>query len=159
MPLSQASLASDLQSLFSSLPATPSDCADGMAQAYYTYASVAMFGASVPTILPALKTAMAATLLAAITNPLAGTSAALANAWASAVGTFWTAIPVTGAQAGATAGCPGAPSMTTPLTTLFSALGNTAAACANGLAAQLHTATSTVTAAVAPPAGTVLPIT
>jgi hypothetical protein len=129
-----------------------------MASAYFTYAGAAIFGGSAPTIAPALRAAMGATLLGAIATPAGGSPAALAAAWSSAVATFWTAVPVTGGQTGATVGCPGAPGLVASLTGVYSNTGNTAAGCAQQTATALDAATKTVTAAVAPPPGTILPI-
>lgn len=158
MTLDPSALASALEATFASLPETASDAADALAGNYYDYASAATFGASTPTLAPALRTAFAATLLGAIAVPSSGTPATFAAAWASAVATIWIGVPVAGAQSGATVGCPGAAALTASLTTVFANLANTAATCAQALAAALHTATLTVTAAVAPPPGTVLPI-
>jgi hypothetical protein len=132
--------------------------ADAMASAYDDYASGAMFGASTPQILPTAKDAMAATILAAIATPETGSPASISGAWASGVAAYWLGVPVVGAQSGATAGCPGAASLTASLSAVFANTANTAAICAQGMAAALHAATMTVTATVAPPAGTVLPI-
>jgi hypothetical protein len=156
--LSQSSLGADLEALFGSTPGSAADAAQGMAQAYYDYAAAGQFGASTPSLTTAHRDAMAGVLLAAIATPVTGSPATLAGAYATAVAAFWLAVPVVGAQTGATVGCPGAPVLVAALTAVFVNLTNTAATCAAGMAAVLHTATLTVTAAVAPPPGTVLPI-
>jgi hypothetical protein len=157
--LSQSGLASALEAVFVALPADAATAAADLAQAYYDYALDGLFGASTPTLTTSHRDAMAATLEAAISVPVSGLPATFAGAWSAAVATFWTAVPVAGAQTGATNGCPGAASLTGTLTTLFANLANTAATCAASLAAALHTATLTTTATVAPPPATVLPIT
>lgn len=159
MALSQSGLASSFRALFDSMPASASDAADGLAQAYYEYASAAMFGASTVAIPSVNRDAMAAALLSAIAVPVSGSPATFAAAWASAVTAFWIGVPVAGAQAGATVGCPGAASLAAPLTAVFPNLGNTTDTGSQGMASALHVATLTVTAAVAPPPGTVLPVT
>lgn len=159
MALNQASLASAFKDTFASLPSSASNAASSLAANYYTFASAGMFGSSVPGLTTAKRDAMASTLLAAIATPTSGAAATFAAAWATALTTFWVGVPVTGAQAGATVGCPGAASLSPTLTTLFANTANTATSCGQGLAAALYTATMTVTAAVAPPPGTVLPIT
>lgn len=158
MTLNSSAFANALEATFASLPETAADAADALAQDYYDYASAAIFGSSTPTLAPALQAAFASTLLGAIAAPASGSPATFAAAWATAVAAFWVGVPVTGAQSGATVACPGASSLTVSLTIVFANLANTAATCAQALAAALHTATMTVTAAVAPPPGTVLPI-
>lgn len=157
MPLVSATLGSAIKSVFEGYP-SPSGCADGLANAYYSYASAGMFGASTPTIPPANKSAMASTLQSAISDPSNGSASSFASAWASAVTTFWIGVPVTGAQTGATVGCPGAASLSGSLTSIFGNTSNTFQSVADDLANALHTATLTTTAAVVPPPGTVLPI-
>jgi hypothetical protein len=159
VPLSQSGLASALQAVFEALPADAATAAADLAQAYYDYATQGLFGASTPTLTTGHRDAMAGTLAAAIAVPASGLPATFAGAWSAAVATFWTAVPVAGAQTGATNGCPGAAALTASLTTVFANLANTAATCAAAMAAALHTATATTTATVAPPPATVLPIT
>jgi len=129
-----------------------------MATAYDDYASGGMFGASTTQIPSTARAVMAATILTAIAAPDAGSPASISGAWSSGVAAYWTAVPVAGAQVGATAGCPGAASLAGTLSAVFANTANTAATCAQGMAAALHTATATTTATVAPPTGTVLPI-
>jgi hypothetical protein len=158
MTLNVSSLSALLGDLFAGMPASASAAAEGMAQAYFDYASAGTFGASTPQIPGVNKSAMASTLLAAIATPATGSPATIAAAWATALSAFWIGVPVVGAQAGATVGCPGAAALTATLTIVFANLANTASSCAQSLAASLDTATKTVTASVAPPPGTVLPI-
>lgn len=156
--LNQAALASALQATFASMPAAAKDAAGALADDYATYAADGAFGTSTLTIPQSATDTMMGTLLAAISNPLTGTPATFAGAWAAAVAAFWIGLPVAGAQSGTTAGCPGAAALTAALTATFSNQANTAETCAQAMAAALHTATMTATATVAPPAGTVLPI-
>jgi hypothetical protein len=156
--LDQPALAAALQATFESMPAAAADAADALANDYATYASAATFGASQLEVSEAVATAMGDTLFAAISVPASGLPATFAAAWAAAVAAFWVGLPVVGAQSGATAGCPGAASIAATLTAVFANLANSAGVCAVALAAALHGATLTVTATVAPPAGTVLPI-
>jgi hypothetical protein len=158
MALNVDALADDLEDAFASLPATASDAADAIAQCYYDYTAGGAFGASLPTITPAMRDAMAATLLVAIATPATGSPAAFGAAIAAAVTTYWTAVPVTGAQAGATIPPPGAATLPAALAAVVANLGNTVATCAAAMAAALHAATLTTTAAVSPPPGTVLPL-
>lgn len=156
--LDPSALESSLSSMLATAQPSAADAAMAMADAYDSYCSDAMFGASTPQVLPSAKAAMAATILGAIANPATGSPSTVASAWASGVAVYWLGVPVVGAQNGTTAGCPGAASLTGSLTTVFSNTANTAATCSAGMAAAIHAATMTVTATVAPPAGAVLPI-
>ena len=158
MALSQSDLKAALKAVFDAMPASHNAAAADLAAAYHDYAGGGLFGTSVPTLDDARRDAMAATLLAARATPASGLPATFAGAWTSALATYWTGAPVTGAQTGSTVGCPGAALQLAALTALFANLANTAETCATGLAAALHTATGTVTASVAPPPGTVLTI-
>lgn len=156
--LDQSSLASELTDVFEALPETAEAAALALANAYRAYAADGAFGASSPVILDVQRDAMKSTLFAAIEDPTVGAPATIAAAWSAAVTAFWIGVPVTGPQTGATVGCPGASALVGSLTPVFANVANTAEMCANGLAAALHTATMTVTATVAPPPGTVVPI-
>lgn len=156
MALDSNALAGDLEPIFTNYPASKEDCAAQIAQAYFDYASTGQFGASLAVPTNAQRDAMAATIATALTVP--GLPVTIAAAFASGLTAFWIAVPVVGAQAGATVGCPGAASLAGSLPALAANLANTAATFAAGLAVALHGATATVTANVAPPPGTVLPI-
>lgn len=158
MPLDKSALASELENVFGAMLPTASDVADALASVYTNYAKEGRFGSSTPQIPPAKTTALAATLLAAIADPAAGSPATFAGAWASGLAAFWAAVPVVGAQSGAVGACPGAASMLATLSLLFANQNNSLEDGAKGLADALHIATLTVTAAVVPPPGTVLPI-
>lgn len=157
--LDQNALKTSLENVFASMPANPGAAAAALASAYADYADDGLFGTSTTTIDSDRIDAMASTLEQAIDNPLLGAPATFAGAWAAAIATFWTTVPVVGTQVGATTGCPGASSLTGSLATVFANLANTAETCAAGIAAALHSATQTVTATVSPPANTVLGIT
>lgn len=154
MPLG-VSLASDLQTILEASN-TLQEAADQFAQAYYTYASTGLFGASIPVILPFMRDAMAATLAISL-EPIAGLPVTAAAAWSAAVTVFWTGVPVAGASgAGVTTGCPGAGAITGGMSAVFANLANTYATCAAGMASVLQTATLTVTCELTlPPAGPV----
>lgn len=154
MPLDVSKLSSSLKDVFASMPASASDAADGMSDAYYDYASDATAGGGKVAIPGANKSALAAALLAAIGAPAAGSPVSISGAWASGVAAFWIGVPVTGAQSGATVACPGAASLLASLTAIFANVANTADKAAAGVAAALDVATKTTTAAVAPPPGT-----
>lgn len=155
MALSQSALSSALQALFDSKPATTADAADGMAEAYADYAADGMFGSCVPAF-TTQEAALAGTILS---QGLVGTIAGFAGAWASGLAAFWAAVPVAGGgQTGATAP-PVYPTLATELSAVLSSYPATTALAASQIAAVLHAATMTVTATVAPPPGTVLPIT
>lgn len=156
MPLDQNALADAIEAIYADFPETASDAAEALAGAYADYALQGVFGASTLAPIGTEEPALFATLGASLVLP--GAAAVHAAAWSAGVGTFWAAVPVVGVQAGTTAGCPGAAALTAGLTTLFLNLANTPETAAAGLAAALHTATQTVTANVAPPPGTVLPI-
>ncbi len=139
---------------------TPTDAADAgarLAKAYTDYAAGGLFGAStVSAGVGAKEAPLASTLAASLAVP--GLPATHAAAWGAGLVTFWAAVPVVGAQAGATVPPTGAAACVAALTALFSNTGNSADDAADGLANALDTCTKTTTAAVAPPPGTVLPI-
>lgn len=156
MALNPSSLVSAIVAVFVAMPPSKEQAAADIAQAYFAYASSGQFGASAPSLTTGHRDAMAATLATGLTVP--GLPVTVAAAFAASVTTFWLAVPVIGAQAGATVGCPGAAALTGLLTTVFLNLANTPATCGAAVGGALHTATLTVTAAVTPPPGTVLPI-
>lgn len=156
MALDVSKLGSALADVFANMPTSKDEAAKQIAQAYYDYASGGLFGASVPTLSSSQRDAMAGTITLGLTVP--GLPMTIAAAFAAALTVFWIAVPVAGPQVGATAGCPGAASLIGSLPAVFLNLANTPETCGVGVAAALHTATMTVTASVAPPPGTVLPI-
>lgn len=159
MALNSAGLATAIQNVFESYPDSAADAASGLADAYYNYASAGQFGTSTIQLTPGHKSALESTLLSAIQDPESASASGFASAWSSGVATFWTAVPVAGAQSGVTNGCPGAAALSISLTSVFSNTENSASDAANQLATALHGATTTVTATVAPPPGTIAPIT
>jgi hypothetical protein len=154
MALDTAAFQSAVENLLGTSQPSAAAAADAWAGVYDDYCAGAMFGASVPT-LTGKRAAFASTLAAALAAP--GVPATPAAAFAVAVAAYWTAVPVVGAQAGVTVGCPGAPAITAALVALCAAPA-TASSFAAGFATALDTATRTVTATVSPPPGTVLPI-
>ena len=156
MALNSSALVSDIAAIFEAMPADKEEAALKIATAYKTYAVGGMFGASVPTITNAMRDTMKATLATGLTVP--GLPPTVAAAFAASVAAFWIAVPVVGAQSGATTSCPGAAALVGSLTAVFANLANTAQSCGAAVGAALHTATLTVTATVSPPGGTVLPI-
>jgi hypothetical protein len=156
MALNPASLGADLGAVFAAMPPTPQECAEKIAKAYMAYAKAANFGASLPVIPSVNESAMAATLAAGLVSP--GLPPIAAAAFSVAVTVFWIAVPVVGAMVGVTVGCPGAASLTGSIPVVLLNLANTPETCGLGIAMALHSATMSVTANVAPPPGTVLPI-
>lgn len=156
MALSLSSLSGALVDVLSAALPSVGEVAGALADAYVEYAAAGQFGASGLEIPPANRDALAATLEAAL-DPSVGTPATFGAAWAAALTTFWVGIPVVGAQAGATVGCPGAAALVTTIAAAVTNPVNTTEQAASAIAAALHAATQTVTAAVAPPPGT-LPI-
>jgi len=157
--LNKNDLASDLQDAFASM-GTAAACASALATAYGDYAADGVFGSSVPTIFGAKVTAMASTLLAAMSNPATGSPANFGAAFASALSAFWALVPVTGGSgSGATGGCLGAAAAGTAIAGVVSNTANSAADAASGIADALDTATKTVTAVLGPPTSGTLPIT
>jgi hypothetical protein len=148
MALDSTALTDALVDVFENMPASKEDAAAAIAQAYFDYASDGQFSASAATPTEDYRDAMAGTLATGLTVP--GLPLTIAAAFAAAVATFWTGVPVVGAQAGATVGCPGASALTGALSAVFANLANTAATCGAAVANALHTATLTVTAAVSP---------
>lgn len=158
MALVQASLKSELVTIFSSRLASPDIIAQRLAQAYTTYALAGMFGASTPVILPTHTAALQNSLKGAISNPKAGSAALFAQAWVSGLTSFWLTPPVlvAGAQVGTVTAIPGAAALVAPLTALFLNLKASYDSVGDGLSLALHGASLTVLSTVAPPPGTVL---
>lgn len=155
MALSAIDLEDAIRAFLNTAPDTAQEAADSLASLYADYAAAATFGASAVTIDGARESALAATLASGLVQ--APSPATFLAALATGVATFWAAVPVVGAQAGATNGCPGAASLPAALATGL-AVPNTRDAAAALLAGALHTATLTTTATVAPPPSTVLSI-
>jgi hypothetical protein len=160
MALDSGGLIAALAAVFQAFPPTSATCASGMAAAYTAYASAGMFGSSTIVVTGANTSALEGLLLAAIAVPLTGNPASFGAAWAAGLTAFWTAPPiaVTGGQTGVVTAIPGAPAVAGAITAAAAVLGNTAPGFAAVLGGVLHTATLTTTATVAPPPGTVLPI-
>lgn len=153
--LNLTSLTNSIRSVLESNPATGADAARGIANAYAGYAGGGTFGASTLVSTEPLRSALESQLTTGFASQ---SGATVALAFSTALSTGWVGLPVVGAQTGATVGCPGAAGVTATLTALFISQPPTHQLAAEGIAGALHTATLTVTAAVAPPPGTVLPI-
>lgn len=154
MPLG-ANLAADIEAVLRESNELQA-AAKKLAQAYYNYTSTALFGASIPVILPAMRDLMAATLAASL-DPAVGLPITAATAWSNAVNAYWTAVPVAGGSgAGVTVGCPGAGAISGGMAAVFANPANTYATCAAGMASVLQTATLTMTCDLTlPPSGPV----
>lgn len=137
-------------------PSTAVDAGNKLAAAYTGYAGAGMFGASTVDV-SLQEAALAATLAASLTVP--GTPATHAAAWGAGLAVFWLGAPVAGAQSGVTVPPTGAAALVAALTAAFANTAASASDAAQALADALDVCTKTVTAAVAPPPGTVLPIT
>lgn len=157
MALSQPALAAALEGVLVQALPTVKEVAEALTGAYVDYAAEGAFGTSELEIPSGKMEAFAAALETAL-EPAAGSPVTFGSAWAAAVGALWVGVPVVGAQAGATVGCPGAPALAAAISAVVSHPANTSATAASGIAAALHAATQTVTANVAPPPGTTLPI-
>jgi hypothetical protein len=155
MPLVQSVLKSALQSVFESRPSSAADAASQLAQAYATYAQAGVFGSSTIPSLASLQAGLQSQLQSGFSSQSA---ASVAAAFAAGLTAGWIGVPVVGGQAGATVTCPGAAAITAPLTAVFMSMPGSASDAADQIATILHVATQTVTAAVAPPPGTILPI-
>ena len=154
MPLVVATLESGLEAVFLALPATGAQAAQMMADAYFAYASLGLFGASVPAF-PTGSSLLVAPLAAAMI-PI-GTPAGFGAAWTAALSAFWIpAITVSGAQTGAVVGCAGAAAAAAGIAAVVANPLNTPGSAAAGIASVLDTATKTVSAALAPPPTPVL---
>lgn len=154
MPLG-TNLAPDIETVLSSSN-TLDEAAKKLALAYYSYCSTALFGASAPVILPAMRDVFAVTLAASL-DPAVGLPPIAAAAYSSAVNAFWTAVPVAGGSGiGVTTGCPGAGAIVGGLIAVFSNPLNTYATCAAGMASVLQAATlTTICNLTLPPSGPV----
>lgn len=170
MALVKATLKSALQAIFDGtadtspidgnpdgMPSSANDAGARLAKAYTDYAGAGTFGASTVTAGVLTKeSALASTLGGSLSVP--GSAATHAAAWGSGLTAFWTGVPVVGAQAGATVPPTGSAALVSALTSVLGDTSKTAAEQAQAIADALDTCTKTVTAAVAPPPGTVLPI-
>lgn len=157
MALVLSALESGLEAALLVMPPTGAEVAQLLADAYLAYASAGMFGASVP-VFPAGSAPLVGPLAGAMVP--VGTPAGFGAAWASALSALWVpAVLVTGPQNGTVVGCPGAAAVAAAVAAGVTNVMNTAGTAAEAIATALDTATRTVTATVAPPPGTILPIT
>ena len=156
MALSQSSLKAGLKSAMEAYPETTADAATAFAQAYADYAIAGTFGANTIVSVASLQSTLESALASALAS-YSSTPSAYASAWATGLAA-WTGIAVTGSQTGVVNGCPGTSALGSALSAVFT-YPEDIDTCADGMASALHTATLTVTATVAPPPSTVLPIT
>ncbi len=159
MPLDVSALTDNMIDLFGEPSESKSEAAIALADVYALYAAAGLFGASTVTIDGPREAALATALEVGLVEPPAGSMATFCAAWGTGLGAFWTGAVVVGAQAGATNSCPGAAALGAALVAALSNPQHTKETAAAAFAAALHAATVTVTATVAPPPATVLPIT
>lgn len=161
MPLISSVLQNALLALFKSNPSA-SDAAKGIAKAYSMYAMTATAGAAKANLTGLESQAMEKALSAVFASVSAATPATASMALASGVVAFWMMPPVTfsGAQAGAVFQAATAmPIITGQVAKTLANQNNSPETAAMELATALDMATRTVTVALAPPPGTVSPLT
>lgn len=162
MALIVSNLISDIEEIYNvadledGYPASATEFADLIAEAYYNYASTGLFGTSVPTIPPANETAMASVIKA---STEAQVLASFVAGFDTALASFWAAVPVDG---GSGTGVTSPPTLTVAAGTLlaemtaYATVGGTRAAAAASMGNALHLVTLTVIAPLTlPPAGPV----
>lgn len=153
MPLNPSALATDLADRLRPNPPSKEAAAAEIAAAYYTYCGGGAFGTSVPTLLPAMRDAMAST----IAGLMIGTIADFVGAFDTALAAFWDDVPVAG---GSGAGSAQPPTVSISTTTLTAAMVPPPPPTVDAFALELATALDTVTKSVQapltiPPAGPV----
>ena len=153
MPLSQTVLSNAIKSALDQRPDTLAEGVQNFADAYTNWAQGGLFGASTIGTVAALNSAIVSQLLSA-PSTLSGFGTAVSQGLT--IG--WVGVPVAGAQAGATVACPGAAALASSIPAALAIYPDTSQDSADILAGLLYTATLTVTAAVSPPPGTILPI-
>jgi hypothetical protein len=160
MALNPASLIQGLTVLFSGPAQSPQAAATQMANLYAAYAALGVFGASTPVFTGSEKQLLASTLAQTFSTP-GPNPAAFGTVWSKGLTAFWLTPPivVAGVQSGVVTAIPGAATLPASLGALVAIPSNSPATAASKLANALHTATQTVVATVAPPPGTVVPIT
>lgn len=152
MALLLSTLKDGIKRVLDRKPRTTAQAASGFADAYNTYAQVAMAGAAIPTFTGLEKAAFQSTLLAGI-NSNTGNPALIAQAWADAVNAFWLLPPVPftdGVNAGVPTAFPGLAILGPCLIGIFSNVNNTEETAAAGMASCLDTATRTITVFLVP---------
>lgn len=157
MPLG-VNLATDIQAVFDSYPATPAIAATGFANAYNNYVAAAVFGPDFPVYTGLEVAAMAATLGASLAVP--GLPVTHAAAWAAAVAAFWTAPPIVcaGVLPWVATACPGAPACAAPIAAAIAVPGLLSSVPAAAIAAALIVATATTFATLLTPPPAPFPI-
>jgi hypothetical protein len=157
--LNPASLQSAVAAILAKPSPDPASVAAQLASAYTSYAAAGQVGASVLVISPGSTSAMAAAILATIAVP-SPVPTGWGLGWSNGLLAFWgVPVAVVGAQSGAVIPvCPGAPAAAAVITAGASAPVPSSDPAAAAVASGCAAATATVTAAVAPPPGTILPV-
>lgn len=158
MPLVVSTLASELKTIFESMPTDGALAASKLAGAYDKYCKAALAGGIPPVFTGAEKPALEG-FLAGVLASGAGSAAQVAQAWSTGIQAYWVAPPVPFMAppiAGVVTAMPGAASAVSTITGVLSNMANTEDSAAQGLAAALDVATKTVLVTFTtppPPAG------
>jgi hypothetical protein len=163
MALFPGSMVEGFTQLFTSgLPQTSQDSAQKMASIYHQYAQTATAGPALPLFTGLETDALQALLTAALAVPQVGAPSVIAAAWGSGLVSYWNTPPVLFAGvsvAGSVTVAAGCLSAIPVLTTLYLNAFNTPETAAAQMASALDIATRTVLVTLAPPPGTVVPLT
>ena len=154
MPLVVAKLSKSLQDVFNSEPSNGIIAAQKLAQAYQDYANSAMAPPGKPIFTGAEVLALSGALAGALSDPLTGSAAKIANGWMTGLNAFWLAPPVPfvgGPASGVSTVITGIGSVVPSLTAIFSNIKNTTAMAAQQIATVLDTVTKTVLVTYATP--------
>ena len=152
-------LKAGLANVFKSQPGSPADAARGIADAYDTYCQAGLAAPGKPIFTGAEKKAFEGIILGALSLGDKGSSAKVAEAFSTALETYWMAPPVMfsgGPATGVVTAAPGAKAIIAPLTAALSNTENTEDLIAASIATQLDIATKTVLVTYStptPPAG------
>ena len=146
-----------LQTVFESYPNSKTDAANGIASAFASYISDAMFGSSTPTF-----TTQEATFAATLLVGMDGTSASFANAFQTGLIAYLTSVPIAGSSGTGTSIPPtGASTISASLLAVFNSYPSSLSSCASQIATILHTATLTTSSTLTlstPPGPVIVPI-
>lgn len=165
MALNSGQLASDIQAVFESYPATAAIAGDGVAEAYRSYASGARSCGSPGTPNPGSLAAAKALLATALTSAFsAGNSITCAATIASALTAFWMSppIPFVGVTPGVVILAPGGPALQAALPGMWASNVSSGASASDAASAHANLFdifTKSVVVAHAPPSVCSLPIT
>lgn len=156
MALDASALHAAVLDFMGQAPASTAEAAANFSKLYDDYAQDAMFGGSTPT-LTGRRAIFEGVFAASLSSGVFATvTAAIGNAVAAYWGPSPSPVPVVGPQSGTVQGCPGAAGIAAALAALLPFASKATAAAT--LSAALHTATTSCTALVSPPASTVVPI-